>query len=313
MKRLRTSTIALIAAITLVVAGIWFARSRSEPVYHGKPISYWIQPGPNWSEVHWDWEKPWHHWAESDGEVQAVYAEMDDRAIDWLIQQLEWQPSALAEFGNRWLGEFGVVLRDDPDLREPAAMALAKLGTRARRAAPALRINARVPPANNHRSVYGPAGAALVRIREDSLQDLIRRTGAWNTTGDRLAALAALSYLGPEASDAVSVLVSLISPENPPVIRLAAVDSLKRIARRPEDCVPQLLASLGHFSEEFQIAVLQALTAFGPAASGSLVEVLEFTQSTNRGVSMMAGLVLRNVATPTNSPRAGLEAPPEPR
>lgn len=112
---------AIIAGLLLAVAVIaWCLIPKPEPIYLGHPISYWIEP----------WQ---HHGSKPPEREAAAFAEMDERAVRWLAQQLQWEPSKLKEGFARFLNQFGDITSDrDYNGRRPAAVrALTRLGPRA--------------------------------------------------------------------------------------------------------------------------------------------------------------------------------------
>jgi hypothetical protein len=283
MKRFRT--IISVALLALVPAGIWLAGSHSEPVYLGHPITYWIEP----------WQ---HHNSEPAANIDAAFAEMDDRAVEWLIRELKWQPSSLVAFGNRLAGRFSIHFADRPDRRERAAMALGRLGPRAARAIPTLEANAGRSAAASFGRVIYPAQAALIQIRREPIQAQIDLVGPHHPLHDRLSALTLMAYLGKDASNAVPSLVDCLSPTNTSAIRLGALTALRSIGTRSEACLLPVTECLRSNDADLQVSALHTLKLFGASAEPAAPVVAKLTQSTNRMVSMTASNLLQNLSGP---------------
>jgi hypothetical protein len=250
MKRFRT--IALIASLAIVAVGVWFAWAHSEPVYHGQPISYWIELG----RVNLD----------ADAEVQAAFSEMDERAVSWLIAEVAWKPSAPMS----WIREKAWGLRIQIPTRKyrrpEAAIALGRMGPKALAAVPVLQQAVSVAGSDGDLNLPIFARGALFRIRKEPIQVLIDELNGsvddslWANTVDVLV------NLNKEASPAVPLIAEGLNQTNSEYRRSVAVMALEVIPGRPEDCVPPLVEFMGYAELGLRQRAKAVLQKFGPEA-----------------------------------------------
>jgi hypothetical protein len=256
MNRFRT--IGLVAALALVAIGIWIAWSRSEPVYRGKPISYWVEP--------------WRHTNETSATVKAAFDDMDDRAVEWLIQELKWKPSMLAVWINPYIYRWDMAFPDKPDPRLWAAVALSELGARAIPAIPALKGIAGSTGLAYNPAAF-PARAALVRIRNEPVQNLFREVESGTRQSKGIVATFALTCLPEFSESSIPFLAGQLALTNPMYAPHLAAAALEEMASRPKDCVPQLIACLDSSDPILQGLALKALAAFGPNAANAVAKI----------------------------------------
>lgn len=83
----------------------------------------------------------------------------------------------------------------------------------------------------------------------------------------------ALSQIGPEASQAVPLLLNLLKDERPGVQAWAAI-ALGKIARKPE-AIPLLIETLAHSDTEYRRRAAEALGVIGSAAREALPRLRE--------------------------------------
>lgn len=264
----RFRAIALILSLTGLAVGLWFAVSRAEPVYRGKPISYWIEP--------------WRHTNETPATVEAAFAEMDDRAVEWLIHELKWKPSGLTSWINRFTSKWDIELPDKPDRRERAAVALSELGTRGTPALPDLqKLVASAADTEDFLAAIS-ARAALARIRNEPLEKLFREAESGAPWPEGLVARFALTFLPEHAESSIPFLTGQLALTNSVEIRYQAASALGEMASRTDDCVPQLIACLDSPEMVVQWLALKALARFGTNAANAIPRVSMLTNSVER-------------------------------
>ncbi len=239
--------------VALVV--IWRAYDQREPSYLGHPISYWVEP----------WR---HHGTEPAEREAAAFAEFDDRAVRWLARRLEWKPSKLKEGFARLINRLGDFTTDrdyDGGRRAAAVRALTRLGPRAKAAILELEALSQTNVELQRDPLRVAATAALVRIREESLQPYIQKLPT--ATGEEWGRLATILGLqGTNAADAVPLLVAGLMQTNRFIWVEPTVVALGSIRSHPELSVPVLLQQLGKTNLVAEYHVLTAIASFGPAA-----------------------------------------------
>jgi hypothetical protein len=299
MKRFRAIAIATIVAAMLAI--VWFGRRPAEPSYNGHGLTYWLEP----------WQ---HHGMEPETNIATAFAEMDERAVEWMIGELAWRPSKMTALLNEGLRHASIRLSDRPDRRERVAMALARLGGRARAAIPALEqvaTNSAGPRAVVARSA---SLAALARIRHEPVSLLTDQLTDMTPDSEWHSITMTLAYLGPHAEEAVPFLAKALNLTNTFARRFGAALALKHIARRPEECVPQLVAGLKSPEPQVKQTVLEALRAYGTNAASATDAVRALLNDPSISVARAASNTLRTIGAASDlsmkSGSTGLETPP---
>ena len=278
----------------LVMAGvaIWLFVSQREPAYLGRPISYWVEP----------WQ---HHNMESKARVDAAFASMDDRAVEWLVHKLSWKPSSFRASMNKALRRFDIVWSDEPDRREIAAMALGAMGDRARSAIPSLenlRTNAVQPRAA---AAKHSCSAALILIHGEPIPAAVERMLKDSDPAGFGDMALTLAFLGPAAIQAVPRMSAALDATNSSSIRANAAMALGSIRADPATCVPALAAALATLDQPLQEQVLSTLSAFGEQARGASPQVVLLLTGPNRWVAARASNTLA-VIDPETAKRYGI-------
>ncbi len=244
----------ILGGLLAAALAAWFLRTPAEPVYHGHPISYWIEP----------WQ---HHGAEPQTNIAAAFSQMDERAVRWLAAQLDWRPSELKRSLNDMVARLisAKFFSDAPDRREVAGMALGRLGPRAVRAVPALERlvrDAAEPRAGNAKAA---AMAALILIRGDSPDaylDKLRNPAS----PDWVTYATVFWHLGTNGAPAVPHLVKTLADSPPEHVLPTAACTLGMIRSRPELSVPALSRMLEHTNHQVRWHAVLGLGQFGPQA-----------------------------------------------
>lgn len=256
---------------------------EQEPIYNGRPITFWIDAqqdlGPGGKEL-----------------IEAAFAAMDDRAVTWLMAQLDWPPSKLKSRWNRAVASVASdqSFEDAPDRREVAAIALLRLGQRAHRAIPSLETAAQQTSRLRDWRLRGAVLGALIRIRGDSLDTYLERMKSapmveWGTLA------CALGYQRTNACAAVPTLVEALTKQSSNVVTDSALIALGWIRCQPDLSVPVLTQYLTnkHSTERFRAAM--ALGQFGRAAKQSWSRLTNSLNDSDDVVKMMAACALVSI------------------
>lgn len=250
---MRLRWIILLVLLGVIVVALITARRHTEPVIRGKPLTYWLQPGLQ-------------HPKEPPETIAAVFAEMDEDCVGFLIRELEWTPSRLVPILNAPLRRISIVLfQDRPDHRALAAVTLAKLGPRAKPALPALEKLARDAIEPRAADARGAAIAALVLLRHDPLEPLLEKlrdpsNPDWHTCAT------AMWHLGTNAASAAPLLVEILETSTNGWVRGRAAGILAAIHSQPELTVPALASLLTHTNVPLRWNAVAGLGAFGANA-----------------------------------------------
>lgn len=281
--------VGVVALVGLVAVLVWPTR---EPEYLGKPIGYWMEP----------WQ---HHNTEPAERVNAAMAEMDDRAVRWLVAQLEWKPSSFVRSVNSVTRKASIVIADKPDRRERAAMLLGSLGAKAKAAIPhleRLKATASEPRASACRHA---AEAALILVRGEPVAAALDRLLQGSDPARFETASLTLAYLGMQARDAVPQLISLLDPTNRPSVRANAAMALGAIRQSSSESVPALALVLSAPEPNLVEQALASLAVFGTNASAASPAVVKLLSGPNQWVAARASNVLA-VIDPEAAKRYGI-------
>lgn len=258
--KLRVSLI--LGALLAAALTAWFFRPPAEPVYHGHPLSYWIEP----------WQ---HHGTEPQTNIAAAFEQMDERAVRWLASQLDWRPSKLKAALNDMVARVisAKFFNDAPDRREAAGMGLGRLGPRAALAVPALEAVLR--DAAEPRASYARAAAmaALIQIRSDPLDahlDKLRDPAS----ADWVTHATVFWHLGTNGASAVPYLVKAMADSPSEVVFHTATYTLGMIRSQPELSVPALSLALEHTNHQIRYHAVLGLSQFGSHAKSGWTALL---------------------------------------
>lgn len=266
----------------LLLAVFFFVRER-EPWHRGHPLSYWIEP--------------WQNKNESPETVSAVYAEMDQRAVRWLAQEVSWRPSVLWAVFARSLNGLGVSAADeldgDRDRRPQAAMALARLGERAQPAIAALEAATRTTAGRRAFHARYSAMAALIVLgrepKEKHLAVLLDTSNPqkwyeeWNV----------IASLGTNGIFAMPVLLEIAKSTNNIIIKAQAANLAGNLEPRPEFAVPLLKQAME--SPPIRETGLYGLRRLGTNAAAATETVVGYLTDANARVRWAATNILRSV------------------
>ena len=269
---------AIVAGLFLVAAVlVWCVIPKAEPVYLGHPISYWVEP--------------WHHHGSEPPEREAAaFAEMDERGVRWLAQQLQWKPSKLKEGLARLLNRFGDFTTDrdyDGGRRSAAVRALTQLGPRAKSAIPELEALSKTNVELQRDQLRVAAVGALVRIRGDSLRPYMAQLP--NAAGEEWARLATiLAMQGTNAAGAVPILAAGLSETNQRIWIQPTVIALGSIRSHPELSLPALMQQLGKTNQVAEFHVFNAVANFDAEAQSIWPDLTARLTTTTNGYDRAA-------------------------
>jgi HEAT repeat protein len=265
----------LALASGMLVFVFWAVEQNAEPRYHGQPLSSWtgkLQRGS----------------PKEQAEAREAMRALGSGAVPSLIKALEKQDSRFKRTILTYTSRFPMVSRwIRPTARQPradAATALGEIGPSASNAIPAL-----VPMSEltNNFGLSCPAKAALLRIRGDSIEPLLRTLDNPGSP-EWVDAVHLLAQFGTNAFTAVPALSRALTSTNENV-RITAAFGLGHIHSNARIAVPALINAinqgnlgntiwaLGHFEGEAKPAVptlRQLLPDSGPALRRSLLESL---------------------------------------
>ena len=210
----------LVAALGAVVA--WQLLRPSEPIYNGKPVSYWISRSGSYFT-----RQPF------------PLLSADSNAIPYLIKALNTQESVLARPYARlwfslpfWINKYMPQPLNAAQMRSSAAMSLGALGGVAKPAIPAL---LRAMKEDKSQEVRGWSAYSLGRLgnqqewssgqlgnQEEIVIAALTQALNDSAASVRIRAAQALELFGHAASNAVPTLKKCVDDENPEVSAAAA-------------------------------------------------------------------------------------------
>jgi HEAT repeat protein len=197
---------------------ILFGLLSGESTYRGRPTRYWTHALSSPSSA---------------GEAVAVLKTGGAKAVPMLIEALADADLQARYAAAEALGAIGpdavaalveALQSGDPLVRTGAARALALIGPEARTALPALSATLH----DDTTLVAVMAATALGRIGKDAVPVLSQALEEQKAVTVRRTVLEALRRLGPEAAEAVPVLLKICNDIDDPVYDLAA-ETLKKV------------------------------------------------------------------------------------
>ena len=212
-----------LAVLLVMLAGVitWQALRLREPVYAGKPVSYWIA-------------RSGEYYVGSDFGRIGGFPRADSNAIPYLLKALERQDGLFGQaYFRRWIRLPYRIQRllpkpvDAEQMRYSTAMSLGKMGAVARPAIPAL---LRAMKEDKSEQVRAFSAWSLGRLGNQERMVITALTEALNDKAPfvRQMAAEALRMSGPAAQSAVPSLIKCVDDENPDV-NSSVADALKAI------------------------------------------------------------------------------------
>jgi HEAT repeat protein len=294
LKRVGIVVAILIAA--LLTALIFQFRPLHEPSYKGKRLHYWVDPWVDGGQ-------------ESPEEVTAALNAMQNRAIPYLIEKLQWKPSPTMLKLYERFPRFPLFMRyvqGASNPRGPAAHALGQFGPLATNAIPQLLILSRNSDLPSSWYERGCAQAALIKIRQEPLTPYIEKL---KDTADLMAwyqNAMMIGQFGAAGTNAIPNLVCALNPTNHPVIQAHALIALGMIHSHPEVCVPEIVPFLRSPDVALRQKAVYALGQFRGGAKPAWAELLVCLQDSDPWTRQDAGRVLKAI-DPEAATKAGIK------
>lgn len=271
--------VAAFIAVTALLIRLGVERNR-EPIIRGETLSWWLTSNSLYTD-----------------EFKAALAEMDDRCVRYLIRELDWSPPIIRAKLNKLLSPIfhrSVFPEDRPDCRAAAATVLARLGSRAKPAVPALRACA-APRGKSSRDTFArsTAVAALVLLEADSLDSCMDKLVDPKNPDWLVYALATL-YLHTNAAVAVPRLVHAFETMDDDIKGRIAMP-LRFIRSHPDLSVPVLTALLAHTNDETRFQAAAGLGGFGAVAKPAWNDLVALLSDNKKHVRSITTNSLRQI------------------
>jgi len=214
VKNARLLAASLLAGLFGAVALVYLTRP-GEPVYEGKPVSYWVRGLASIQMTH-------------NAASNEAFQHIGTNALPVLIKMLRTKDSKVKLwlrnlYDKQSLVHHHFTLAEED--RIPAVLGFSELGSRAKPAVPAL-IDLLADE-----EISEDAARALAAIGSEAVEPLVSALMNRNQK-IRLGAIAALGGVGSNARQAVPALFRCLGDEQS-TIRLAAAEALKKINPEP--------------------------------------------------------------------------------
>jgi len=234
---------------------------------------------------------------------------MDDRSVEFLIQQLAWKPSPLVWKLNYLPSRVinAEPFHDRPDYRAIAATALGHLGSRAAPAIPLLEnlTHSRGGDPEAGTRARGAAIAALIRIRHEPVTHCAEKSLDYfdPVSYDYRSAI---YYLGTNAAPAVTLFVNALNTATNDGVTCNAAWALSHIHSQPELAVPALGSLLTHTNAQYRAVAAMCLESFGAEARPTWNALVGCLDSPDDQVGWAASNTLKNI-DPEAARRLGIQ------
>jgi len=280
----------LLAVLVVAVLGglAWLMQRRSEPVYHGKPFSYWL--------------KDLEHWDKNTNNAALVaFHDMGTNAIPSLLDVLQSRrgltEQTLMKLDMHQSSIFRHLYEDPWEKKMAASWALYAIGSNA---LPALPVLTNMLFDSNETA---PGAIALAGIGSDGIPFLL---AALTNQNHWVIRCAAAESLGWERSDLESVVPALIERLHDPhqYVRYSVATSLGQLHTQPEIVVPALMNDFSGNDTLLRAKVLDALGQFGSQARAAIPMVVEALKDQN--VSYNAAIAFKKI-DPKAAAKAGVK------
>ena len=275
MRKQRLSLLLAGLVIVALMGGLaWLVFRNQEPVYQGKPLSYWL----------------------AGFTAQITYGRLSTNGSTTPTR--DQANEAVRQIGTNGIPTLLRMLRQhDSDF----GLKLVKLAQKQRliqiNFVPATRRNSEAALAFG---VLGAAGSnavpALIQIYEERISDASQMSTAWS-----------LGWIGPTAAAAVPALVRTASNTNANAyVRGFAAEALGYIHAEPESVVPTLIISLKDSEPFVREHAAEALGSFGTDAKAAIPALVGSMNDPNPAVRMSAESALKAI-DPEAAARAGTQ------
>ena len=211
-------------------AAVWMLWPAPEPVYRGKPLSYWL-----------DGLRPGFRGPQSIADSQNALRAAGTNAVPTLLKMLAARDSKVAEWLHRMSRKQNVFNWHHMFAFEQNLTAVFGF-----QALPPEALRGLVP--------------SLIAIYDQPGQNV----------GPRQSVTKVLATMGWEAKEAVPYLAHDVTNDLTAVHRILAANTLGELRLRPEIAVPALVAALGDTNADVQLQSVFALAQFGSAARSAV-------------------------------------------
>jgi HEAT repeat protein len=270
-------TVWVLVAATLLASVLWLALP-TRASYQGKPLRYWT--------VRLEFPD-----FETRSSAVTALQTMGESAVDPLLTMLQRKDSSLNQtiFDLTKQSPIPLGVRLARRDRLEAAVALGVLGPAARAAIPAL-----IEACRETNTLVGTkAEAALIRIRQETIQPLVAKLSDFNAANWRHTATM-VSDLGSNATPALPVFLEALQHTNY-LIRSFSASCLGHLSLASEQVVPALMRCADDRHEAVRERSLFALYQFGQGARAAEARMVQSLQDTNLHVRLCALMALEAI------------------
>lgn len=288
MKK-RSTVFTFLLLLLFGIAG-WLLLRSHEPSYHGKSLSYWIDPGSRGGR-------------ETEAERSFALQAMSGSAVPYLVEQLHWKPSARMQALYKRFPDFPpfiAYMSGSADPRGRAAHALGEFGPLAAGAIPELTLASTTSDLNSSWYQRVCARAALIKIKQESLAPYIAKLEDTSISGvsaldDWYQNALMIGEFGTNAAAAVPNLILALGPANDPVIQAHALIALGEIHSRPETAVQAIIPFLKSPDFALRQKAVFALSQFREAAKPAWPDLYQCLDDPDPYTRQAAAAALKSI------------------
>jgi HEAT repeat protein len=248
----------VLGLLALSCAIVWWFAAPKEPSYRSKSFYYWMKRAPS-------------------EEASIAFRSMGEKAVPFLVKELQWKPSAMIQRLQRRFPNFPLTMNyaeGATDPRSGAAYALGEIGSSARAALSNLHAISVVSDLPSSWYVNVAAKAAIIKIKGESLDPYIEELKDTSDCLKWYPKALLVGQFGTNAVAAVPLLLASLDPTNHEVIHGHALVALGEIHSRPDACVPAIAVFLKSPSVSSRQKAVCALTAFGRDAKSAVPQLI---------------------------------------
>lgn len=255
-KKLRVGLAVLVVAIFFILgAMVWWTMPPKEPLYQGKPLSYWLS-AYDWGPTDPLKSRPTE--AEADRALRAA----GTNAFPTLLRMLKEKDTTWKQRVTQWAYRHRV---------DTAILAKSHL-------------QYRHPAADGHEATkaFEQLGAQSVNLAPE-----LTRVYDLNANGySRQFAVMAATYAAPKAKETVPLLLRAIADTNDFILRIDGAVALGKIRAPAEMAVPALIKALSDPEEPVRVETAFTLAEYGIEAKAAVPELQKMMDAElARGIS----------------------------
>ena len=284
MKWRRGILVCALIVVGVVIFG-FVSNYRSEPRYKGRSLSAWLRIYQR-------------HESADDRREEAAEAvrHIGTNAIPYFLADLSYeQPSwrrkvSLEASRSPWAFRAWVSLMEARDRRGQAELGFGILGPVATPAVPKL-----VSMMQDSR-LSDTAAIALWQIGRPALPGVVAAlTNRANPARQRMAAAWALSLMGTNANETVSVLVGCLEDKQDASVAASACYALGNVVIDPETVIPVLTNALLASDLELRLTAIESLGNLGPRGKSAIPSLQNCLRDENPGIRNHASNALDRI------------------